>query len=99
MQKGLRNTVHFNYVPSVLEPPVTMLGLEMDLMFCYNEFWICLHILIEVGLHSSRKRTCFPYDTRRKSRAKGVYCNKDLALLIISDYCYICHNAHVVYLR
>ena len=21
-----------------------MHGLEMDLMFCYNEFWICFHI-------------------------------------------------------
>ena len=37
-----RNTLHFNYVPSVLE--LELCRLEMHLMFCYNEFWIYLHI-------------------------------------------------------
>ena len=37
-----RNTVHFNYVPSVLELELCI-GWK-HLMFCYNEFWIYLHI-------------------------------------------------------
>ena len=40
----LRNTVHFSHVTSVLKLELCMRGLEMHLKFCWDEFWIYLHI-------------------------------------------------------